>query len=483
MFMVYYHRAKNATLLLTLFCVGLLLPFVAAAQPAPASNSFSGVEFCPIEINISAQFVDQKADVISLENTLTTEIVISNGSAYVMSGIKLGVGAYTEAVQDGVPLYWTVLSDEYQLQPGETITVPVDLDVSALPAGTHTVKVKAIQGSETAVLGILLHDRDETDGLRINKRSTQNKQTTSTVSIEEVLLSDATATFSPGVTTIKISTKNDFSVPLLHSQILAVVSEGSVPLGTAIVAEKKEPITLIPKDSQSTILRSVILKGGAYSVFSALMTEGVLQPVSKAVLSLPGENAHSWQYLSKIGITEFPLRKHSAVVACLGAIGEAPLETPYRFSELFGFSFLLQSADDVLSEGVVYSDEVTTYDYVTFAPGITSDDFSITTVLLQQPHRVEASGVAAADYNQFVKDSLAEASSVTQHFLCTDESCEEESAEAPVSTSSDKESESFWFYLGVMLAATLLMYVVLRRLDPEEKSPMDDQKLTNKELQ
>ena len=252
------HRICAGTLILSwsLLAIGATLsPVVAQAQGEGVSLPL----VCPIESAPNARFVGL-GDIVRVEDQLSTFVSLRNDSSYTFSGVRVGVGVYDRA---GTLSYWAVLDGEHQLLPETSTDLPVELALQALPAGDYQLRVVALQGDETAVLGALVHETERrTDSVLMRKTTIRNSDVAIAVEVDGRTFSGARLTApSAQPFSVKLVTKNNDAVPLLESNLLAVVTEGVVPLGTAVRADKLDSVKLIPSGTRTTLLQSVQTSG------------------------------------------------------------------------------------------------------------------------------------------------------------------------------------------------------------------------------
>lgn len=470
---------SKAFVLLALFLATTIQPAVVAAQVVGAQVS------CPLESAITTWFLDAQ-DTVMVDDVFTAQAKVVNNSAYTLGGVRMGVAVYEGNAQ--VPSFWNVLPDDQQLLPTSVIEVPIELDIRALPAGEYNVRVYAVQGDETAVLGAMIDRGGQfgADILQISKKTIRDSVVTVSTEVNgQAFKGQALQLNSNEPVSVKVVTKNENKLPLLESNLLVVVAEGLVPLGTAVRSDKLDSVKLIPKGTRTTLLKNVLLGTGEHTIYTALLTKGVLQPIARIPIVVPGEGSKVWSYLSHIGLSEHPLQADSNIVACVGVVGGGQEE---RFSEELGIGLEIERGGEVVAKKVLYTTDVETSNYVSFAPGITAKDLSVTVGLLQQRSNVDF--VKSAEYTEeeVMRRSMVMVDSISQAYSCIDsEYCESgrvvNEEEDTITTEVSSIQKPFWFYAGVVVAALLLMYLMLRRLSTGASRSVGSKLLSADELQ
>ena len=462
-------------LLVVMLGVITFQPHAAAAlvtnEGAVVESEGAGV--CPIVSGPRATFVNN-GSTVNVENAFSGEVRLSNDTTYTFGGVKVAVAVFGPSSSE-VPSYWSVLPGEYLLLPKAPLTIYPELDLSILPAGQYKVKAFAMQGDETALLGAVLRDANKTEGVTMVKSSAAKKEVSVTVAVNgksytktPIALADKN---SVGVV---IVTKNDSALPVVSNKMLAVVTGGSVPLGSAVQADKQDSVQLIPGGSRTTKLTSGYLEGGMYTVYAALVSSDALSPVVAVPIDA-SESSHegSWSYISKIGLTEYPLRANSEIVTCVNNIGLN--EGREVLSEPWGVKLVLKDQAGVAFNAEQNSVEAKSGNYFIFRSGKSLADFTLTADLLRQRFSPEVAvsettGIDPEGIEFYTVDTTSQTFTCVEGDMCTREVVVTETNTAP----QDTPYKPYWFYLGVMAAAALLLYIMLRRLPPEERDVTKD---------
>ncbi len=205
----------------------------AQAQDLGVNESLS----CPLDSALEIWFMTNQTE-LEVDDELLLSVSLANNSAYTMGGMQIGVALYNRANQ---LQYWMILDEKpQQLSPQTISELPVTINLSAVPAGVYKIVPYVMQGDETALLGKILNDAHEIkQPLIIKKKTAQKNIATVSVSVNEISYTGTTIKFEEATTIgVSIFTKNESPVPLLESNMLAVITQGSVPLGTAVEKTK-----------------------------------------------------------------------------------------------------------------------------------------------------------------------------------------------------------------------------------------------------
>lgn len=241
---------------------------------------------------------------------------------------------------------------------------------------------------------------------------------------------------------------------------------------------------MIPQGTRATTLSGTRVNGGAYTVYAALMTKGMMQPVI-AVPIMVGEETTggTWSYLSYIGLSEYPMLPSSNVVACVGVVSAtANLD---RFPESLGVSFKLSEEEKEIASETIYTSDSVNHNYVSFTPAVVPrKDFSLAVSLLHNRYHVPFAAGENISSEQLLRESMVVANTITAAFACD---VMEECVQEMIAENTNEElavlQKSFWFYAGIVIAAALLMYLMLRRLDPVTVDSFEKKPLSKNELQ
>lgn len=438
----------------------LIIPsFVLAdATTDPINNSQCPIEgFVDIEVNVNN---------LNVEDNFSQSVKLTNYSNFTLSEIKIAVAIF-ESDEEVVPKYWTVLKDNYQLSPNQEFDVPINLDLTALPAGEFNLKIFAIQGDETAALGTILLQGQNDNVIKIDKVSEAKSEIEVSINIEEEKRLD-------GKIYADINTVNKNNVPLFESKMLAVVTQGNIPLGTAVWLNQIDTVKLIPNGHRLKKIQDDLAISGLYTIYAGLISEGILQPLGKETVQV-GEVSEdlSWSYISKIGLSDYPLKNNSEVVACVSNLGKD--ENYNRFIEPIALVFSLREENGKTSNQKILNTDTNNVNYFSYKVSDIFQNFELSIDLLHQrfPTNLNREGEFGIDSN------LSKISTIKHNFRCSNtEICSLTS----ISDGNEikNEQKPFWFYAGIVIAAALLLYLMLRRLEPYDDH--NDHRLSKYEL-
>lgn len=470
MYMSTFHiallRAGVVCLLFVLLAGGVALPNVQA-------NEAGAEKICPIQSRPQATLLGPSGR-IEANDVFVSGVEVLNDSDYFLSGVSVGVVAYDE---NEVPQYWMVLPTTYQLPPRTTIPLPVELDLQVLRAGTYTLQAYAVQGGPVAVLGKAFAELPSEAAVRVVKTENPIYRYPISLYIDDQLIERSVTDIAVQTATIKAVVENQNEIPLLDSQWLLVAAEGGVPVGAAVRADKISPVALIPKASQSGFLRNTVFGSGRHTVYAALLSQNVLQPIKTVSLRFPGEDQSLWSYISAVGVSDYPVTTDTTVAACVATVNGGVSQG--RFAESLGISFALKKGGSTVVEETIYTADVDTHDFVTFTPSVNALNFDLEVSLLQQRFNTPYIESDTYTWADFQRDSLTPVQFLRQSFVCSDEACGQGGGRIVTDLYTETAKQKpFWFYMGVILAATLLLYIMLRRL-PTKRTPVVNTKLHN----
>lgn len=420
----------------------LINPFFVSAEEYVVKES------CPIDGYLSVEFNTSQTEI---SDRMFGNVSLVNGGSFFRADIKLAVAVYE--IGSNVPNYWAVMPHSHQLTANQTYEVPIDLDISILPAGEYDVKVFAAQGDETAVLGNILNDVYDQMSFKISKITEAKNDT-------EILLNVDKDKLGANKIYADINTINNNQISLLNSKMLAVITQGDIPLGTAIWTSKLDSIKLLSGKQKVTKISNDLVIPGRYTVIAGLISEGVLQPLVKEVVQV-GEVDHnvSWSYISKIGFSNYPLKSGSEIVACISNLG---VNKNYRgFAEPLALEFTVSDASGKSETKKIFENNSNKLNYFSYITENDFKDFNLTLDLFHQRFSVESD--PEAEFNP--ENLLMPARSVKQNVVCEiDEICNGNNGDVMVENEFIYQTKPFWFYLGITVVGILLFVLLWKRL-------------------
>lgn len=460
----------NKLIHLSLVCLMVLLPLLPVSVNAEDSLKNDIVTTkCPIEGFVGVEF-EKDVSGLKIQDTFSQSIRLGNYSEYTVGEIKVAVAVYKNNLQE-VPLYWTILPDTYQLYPGEMIDIPVNLDTSLLKFGDYELRMFAAQGDEVSTLGTILNDVKQVASVSITKNTVPENNIEISIQVEESI--------TDSKTTVDLITLNQSNLPLIESSMLGVISQGQIPLGTAVWSRKIDVVNLIPGGRQVTKLKDNLLSAGLYTIYGGLITDGVLQPlVSQSIKIGEGETSQSWPYISKIGLSSYPLNAQSEVVACINYVGK---DISYdKFLDPVAVEFSLTNATGQVVKEKFFSINSEKDNYFSFKPKVSANNFDLVVDFFQNKFITEVIEEVDSTKAEFLSADLPKVDTIKQTFACADDLC----VKNLVNNSNPVLPQSqhpLWFFAAITVAACLTMFLLLRRLDPQPHDEIDE--LSKHELQ
>lgn len=486
--------SRHCTALLIATLLMGFLPAVASAQtdnslPAPPVPETASV--CPIDggVRVSLQFDD---DNVSYEETFENTLMVENPSTFSFSGVSIGIGLFRDG--SDIPDFWTILPNDYQMLAGESIEIPIDLSLAALPAGEYDARVVTHQGDMIEVLGSLVRAQkaDDTPAYTFSKNGSAENTTTVDVALSGAGEDGVFNNLDP--LDVVITTTNTADVPLVRTTMVGGITQGDTPLGMALRDAVADELLLVPGAERVTEMRDQSLEGGRYTVFTGLVSEGAFRPVHFTSIDVEGTEVGSDEtnvnaaeilpYVSQVGLSSYPMTADTELVACIESVEFQ--RTPYRLATPMAFDLTLSHDGEELFTATESSDTRTIRDHVSFTPGVSGGDADIRLDVSTERYGFvsgtpdpedDADDVAIEDEptNFTLVQTISHTFSCQEPDGCATAIMNADAAE-DASTVADGSSEGsgFWFYFGIVLAAALLMYIMLRRLHPEENTVPND---------
>lgn len=460
---------KNSTSLqkIQYFLIVLSLVFIFPTFSFAEEEKISQ-SYCPIDGFADVSFADVGvSDGGKIEDTFSGLAKLGNSTQYTINDIKVAIAIY-ESSDTSKPKYWSILPGNHQLSSGQTSDIIFNLDATILSAGKYEAKVFVAQGNETVVLGTILHESSKKTGLSFTKSAEAKSNIDITLEVDEKMINE-------GSIYVDIVTTNKNKTPLFESKMLGVITQGDVPLGTAVWSDKLDVVKLIPNDYRKTKIKNDQVIPGSYTIYAGLMSEGILQSIESKSIKFGGNGDEdlTWPYLSKIGLSDYPLNSNSEIIACVDYIGTN--EGSDRLLEPLAINASIVDKSGKTVEEKIAS--LSTSNYFTFKPKDSFQDFDLNVDFFQQKFPSEF--VGEGEFK--AEDNLAKVSTLKQTFSCpSSEICNLNNNESLVGVPTVPVKNNFWFYGGVVIAALLLMYLMLRRLGPDVDD--DAKKLSQYEL-
>ncbi|MEN9922471.1 MAG: hypothetical protein RL097_748 [Candidatus Parcubacteria bacterium] len=445
----------------TTFLIVLLGGFLTVPPLAAAQTEMS----CPLHSDVRVTIVNSTEH--SLQEIHTIEVRLENQNSQYLPGVRVAVALFSK--NDLVtPKFWRVTNEAYLLAPAAEISVLLESDVSKVSAGEYVLKAFAFQGSEADLLGIILRDAEKATGITFKKTTAAETEVSFLVSIDNELVQNERTMSFGDIPQFKVETKNLGKVPIFNTTLLHVVTQGNVPLGGAVVRSVSDETTLLPKFARINEFSTQPYGFAAPGLLIATLIDSTgFAPIKIIDLSISGEDeVVSWLYLSRIGFSQYPLTEEDQIVSCVSYIG--PWEELNFAPELLGASVEILNQEQVLYSESVFNEQDRKR-YFSFRPELVAGTFNVSFVLSQKRLNSVLPDGDTSSAQSGIKNGLTLSDRKSFSLVCQEESCQSIVATREV----DEEREtvasnvhSFWFYAGIVIAAALLMYLMLRRLDP-----------------
>ena len=443
---------------------GSQVTLVQAQSENPKSN------ICPIQSNPEVSF-GSGSKVYDVEEVFSENINIVNSTSYVLGGVRVGVALFASE-DDMVPAYWSIFNDSQTLLSGDMVTFPVTIDASFVKEGEYILKAFVFQGDETSMLGAMINESNSKGGVILKKVTKKNSDVYVDLNINGNPASGKKFSISYGERIdLKITTTNNNEAPLLNSSMVAIITQGSVPLGSAVGVDMVDSVKLIPGRSRVTNITDQFVGGGIYTAFAGLLTENTFQKIESVEIEVVETTGSlSWPFVSRIGLSEYPLKQNSEVVACIDYVGE--MEGTDRFVEELAVSFELNTEGLPSVSETINSKNVPQGNYFSFTPGSKYENFNLEVGFFQQrfsgDHSINATSeeLENSRYPLTIVDSFSQSFSCNGIDLCEIKEDGDEKSVFYTTVYSFTHQESFWFYFGIVMASALFMYLMLGRLEP-----------------
>ena len=418
-------------------------------------------------------YIQAPDDTIEVSDIFSANILISNRSPLYLSDIRVGAALFSPDDSE-TPLYW-VFSDQPSISYPTTETkTTLTASLQAVEPGSYNVKVAAVQGNNTDLLGKLIKQTDTYPLIKSNKATD-----VPSISIEvEEEVNKFDPNRAPKLLVLAKTSHDKENFVLRDSELLLVISEGAAPLGSAVVSEVTDSVAIFPNTDWETKVEAVEYYNNEISVYAALSTGGIMQPIEKATINLNFTNqARSWSYMSTFGSIEKLQDSNSTFVTCVEA-----------FNEDLGVGFVQE--ESMVKLTLINPDPEG--DNTDLYSKISSDNSFIFNTNSQGDVDVELSLYQLKyNLNKFDKALIQEgnekaalylADKVELNLFCDSPDCyldegvdQKGSGDSSMFNSIKEHTYSFYYYMGIIIAASLLMYLMLHRLGPEEEKDPEEE--------
>jgi len=433
--------------------------------PAHAQSNDDDL-YCPIQGSI---MISDYTD-LSVSNQLNTKVKIINDTNFVMSDVSVAIALYNKDV-DLVPAFLGKTLGKYLMLPGRETEVDISFLVDTLPEGEYIMKLIPVQNDKSDFLGDVILKSKDIKGVKLYKSGVDDKNISLTISINNntFIPSDKVDVEEYSDIAIDIDTKNDSTEPLLRGEVIGVLAQGDVPLGAASFAGVVDRVKLLPGGTRTTSFKNLKTPAGEYTVYAALISPNMVLPVKSLAVKVGQDTGpQSWPYLSKIGVTDYPLKENSEIITCFGYIGES--EAIHRLLEPVAVELTVGNEAGIMFTEKKNNTDTEANDFLVFFPKLASGDFKLTAEFLQQRYQVTVSEDEDGNLIDNIDDRLSVVSTLSRDFKCLQEdSCFVPERKPLVYYEDFGNKPSLWFYAGITLVALMLFALIMTRVISEKK--------------
>lgn len=415
-------------------------------------------QFCPLDGYLSGSFVREAVAIEAPNQPLVLQFVVHNDSTvYSYGGVTVGVGLY-ESDTATTPAFWSPVLTDALFTPSSEQRIEATLDVTHVPAGEYVARLGVAQGGQLAALA---NSRNEA-GIVVSKTVTGSAYPTSLRAITQPTEVGELAEY-------ELLTSNDTDqVKRDYPQAIALV-RGDTPLGSAVIASVSEPVKMIPGTSEETTVSNIIATDGEYTVFGFSGQPETLLPVVTSTFTVGDTTGPDDAHLVAIGISSLDELQEDIleVVACVAPVAGDRLGVMQIQQTVRAGDVVLNETSDYVSDGGFVSTRVTKASLETA---------TVETKLFSASNQVSLDRTVEDESEPTILGILEQ--TVTQSLVCG-EGCQPQTvSQALESFAAEKTFQNtIWFYLGIILAALLLMVLMIGRLTPpdeKEHEPMHE---------
>ena len=410
------------------------------------------------------------------ESTVQVDLLVSNQSSYLYPDLTPFLALYASGKQ--YPSYILYGTDSYPLTDETQVSVGISADTAAVSAGTYELKAFVGQGDINQLLATAVREAGER-GVQFEKQSEATSNTPMAITINGRVAAGEILQFDPYTElAVEAKTTNNNNRSFRDADVYIAITQGTQPVGTALSATKRDAVKLIPGSTRTTKFTDRNNLGGEYTLFATIDKANSFQPLTVIPMQL-GEDSgdENFMYLTGVGIEKFD--ENMSLVTCVG-------RTDNSYLNMYSgqFAVTTNTGEQVEFRGVGEKNDYT----ATFTSSLSE---------LQQGVKIAIAPVLGVsspidgeevfDESDLIGDQYIEADSITVVFECLNGICDEleerQSTQVDEAETQSAGSESFYFYIGIIIAAALLGYIMLRRLPPEEAVEIEQSAPNDTELQ
>jgi len=430
----------------------LFVLFAIAMQAIPTTAQAVGdavSDACSIDGYLSTSIINPPFENIPVGLTsIPVEIRVSNDSQmYTYAGVSVGVGLYAAGAE--VPSYWAPVTDGLQFNPAQPQDFTVELDIQHVEAGSYELRAAAVQGGQFQSLARSAFE----------PAVTINKTDVAAISYPFTLTQQNGELIPGNYLDYTLTSENTERSILKDYDQSVVFTSGAQAFGPAVMQQTDKEVRMAFEDT--TVLdTSLFLDDGVYTVFGFSSKDQVLLPVVTDTFVVGTGETEIVPFIPAVGIAGLNAdAKEVTVTACAMAMNE---------SNQFDGSVV--DIEHTVTEG----DVLLANGYLDISAG--------SEVQLSVPKSAEVYTVTTNMYGSVdgisIEEGLAEVSGpeglllqqITQQVIC-DEECQPLGVADTIESFVGEEvvQKSIWFYIGIILAAALLMFFMIGRLTTKEE--------------
>lgn len=422
--------------------IGFVLLWPVSVLLAQDNSNQPPLQFCPIVGLPAAEPTTVTTD--NESNTLTGEIAVVNPTDFYLPGSKVAIAVYEDKKQL-VPEFWTVLPEDLMLTPQSRIAVPFSLDQAALPAGDHVIRAFVAQG-ESELLATALRGVLQTQSVAFTKSGGDSVQETE-IAVVGATVSGNTFTVSTSAVPVSVAITAAAETPL-H----ILLSRHQLPFGDSVYVNEM---------AVGSVSYEWALPDGPFHLYVTSPIAGVLTPLTEAVINI-GRVEDRWitiyPFISIIGLSNHPIIDDTTATVCLGNYSPDNhlVSVP---TEAVQIDFqVLNGEGNVVDSKQPQTPRLQNFAQFTLSAIVPNSTFKAV-LSTERVYNPETDG---PDF-------------VPVQTIGFTHNCDTECQKIFTKSVTDFAQEthvqtSFWYFAGIVIAAALLMYLMLRRLDEPVES-------------
>ena len=431
---------------LIIFC---LLPLVPVAAQERTASSLVVHEFCPLDGIASVSLTNSAPVTITAEAqpAVITFNLINDSSTYTYSDISVGIGLFDP--ESGAPMYWTSVGDDFSVLPQERVSGEVVIDTTYVAAGQYEIKIASAQGGQLAAFA----ESQTAPGATFVKETAGE--------VYPFSLEVSAGPYTPGTQySATLTAENDTTDTVFrdyHQHL--VLSQGTEPRGSLVFATGVQPVKLLPGTNDVLTIAGRIPSTGAATFVGLSTKENAFLPVAVEA-NITESDGLIDVYMPGVGVVTADESGSDVVrvVSCPAVSSES-------------VSDVVEIGHVIMREGTELANESAK---VSIFGGVEMAVLD----LGKKPFEVVSHlsiGLETLPEEENPNEEVVgghRVQTISQQIECSERCLESERvAETLESFVSEKTVQStIWFYVGIIVAAVLLMFLMLGRLKPKKET-------------